>query len=53
MFKKCNPEIGARPGTLAIPPGSLPPKVTVVQYDAALWPRILPVSTSRTSGPVA
>jgi len=33
MFAKNNPEIGARPGTLAIPPGSPPPKITVVQYD--------------------
>lgn len=34
MFAKYNPEIGARPGTLAIPLGSPPPKITVVQYDA-------------------
>lgn len=34
MFTKHNPEIGARPGTLAIPPGSPPPKITVIQYDA-------------------
>jgi magnesium transporter len=33
LFKKHNPEIGARPGTLAIPPGSPFPKVTVVQFD--------------------
>ena len=33
MFTKHNPEIGARPGTLAIPPDSPPPKITVVQYD--------------------
>jgi len=33
VFKKHNPEVGARPGTLAIPPGSPPPKITVVQYD--------------------
>ena len=33
MFQKQNPEIGARPGTLAIPPGSPFPKITVVQYD--------------------
>jgi magnesium transporter len=34
LFKKYNPEIGARPGTLAIPPGSPPPKINVVQYDS-------------------
>lgn len=33
MFQKYNPEIGARPGTLAIPPDSPFPKVTVVNYD--------------------
>ena len=33
MFQKHNPEIGARPGTLAIPPDSPFPKVTVLQYD--------------------
>ena len=33
IFTKNNPEIGSRPGTLAIPPGSPPPKITVVQYD--------------------
>ena len=33
VFKKHNPEVGARPGTLAIPPGSPPPKISVVQYD--------------------
>ncbi|TFG95208.1 MAG: magnesium and cobalt transport protein CorA, partial [Myxococcales bacterium] len=33
MFTKHNPEIGARPGTLAIPPGSPAPKITVVRYD--------------------
>jgi len=33
VFTKNNPAIGARPGTLAIPPGSPPPKITVVQYD--------------------
>ena len=33
MFQKQNPAIGARPGTLAIPPGSPFPKITVVQYD--------------------
>lgn len=34
MFTKHNPDIGARPGTLAIPPDSPQPKITVVQYDA-------------------
>ncbi len=34
MFQKQNPGIGARPGTLSIPPGSPPPKIVVVQYDA-------------------
>lgn len=34
MFEKSNLEIGARPGTLAIPPDSPFPKVTVVNYDA-------------------
>jgi magnesium transporter len=33
MFDKRNPEIGSRPGTLAIPPGSPKPKVIVVQFD--------------------
>jgi len=33
VFQKHNPEVGARPGTLAIPPDSPPPKITVVQYD--------------------
>ena len=33
MFQKQNPEIGARPGTLAIPPDSPFPRVVVVQYD--------------------
>ncbi|MDH3286020.1 MAG: magnesium/cobalt transporter CorA [Acidobacteriota bacterium] len=33
MFEKHNPKIGARPGTLAIPPDSPFPKITVVQYD--------------------
>ncbi len=33
VFVKNNPEIGSRPGTLAIPPESPFPKVTVVQYD--------------------
>jgi len=35
MFHKSNPEIGARPGTLAIPPGSPPPRIRVVQYSPA------------------
>lgn len=34
LFHKQNPEIGARAGTLAIPPGSPFPKITIVQYDA-------------------
>jgi len=34
VFTKSNPEIGSRPGTLAIPPGSPPPKIAVVRYDA-------------------
>ncbi len=34
MFQKHNPEVGSRPGTLAIPPGSPFPKISVVQYDA-------------------
>ncbi len=33
VFVKHNPAIGARPGTLAIPPDSPPPKITLVQYD--------------------
>ncbi len=33
MFQKYNPGIGSRPGTLAIPPNSPFPKITVVQYD--------------------
>lgn len=32
MFEKHNPEIGSRPGTLAIPPGSPFPRITVVHY---------------------
>jgi magnesium transporter len=35
MFVKFNPEVGARPGTLAIPPGSPFPKVRLVRYDVA------------------
>ncbi len=38
-FDKHNPEIGARPGTLAIPPGSPPPKITVTQYDRETFER--------------
>jgi magnesium transporter len=34
MFQKQNPDVGARPGTLAIPEGSPFPKITVVQYNA-------------------
>jgi len=34
VFTKFNPANGARPGTLAIPPGSPPPQITVVQYDS-------------------
>ncbi len=33
VFKKNHPKIGARPGTLAIPAGSPPPRIQVVQYD--------------------
>jgi magnesium transporter len=33
VFKKYNPAVGARPGTLAIPPDSPPPKIIVVEYD--------------------
>jgi magnesium transporter len=33
VFEKHNPEIGSRPGTLAIPPNSPFPKITVVDYD--------------------
>jgi magnesium transporter len=33
MFAKHNPPIGSRPGTLAIPPGSPPPRITVMEYD--------------------
>jgi magnesium transporter len=32
MLTKRNPPIGARPGTLAIPPGSPPPRVYIVDY---------------------
>lgn len=33
MFKKHNPDIGARPGALAIPPDSRFPRITVVDHD--------------------
>ena len=33
-FRKSHPPVGARPGTLAIPPGSPPPKIRLVRYDA-------------------
>jgi magnesium transporter len=33
-FHKSHPPVGARPGTLAIPPGSPPPKIRLVRYDA-------------------
>jgi magnesium transporter len=33
VFVKHNPAVGARPGTLAIPPDSPPPRIIVVQYD--------------------
>ena len=32
-FKRSGPAIGARPGTLAIPAGSPPPQVRIVQYS--------------------
>jgi magnesium transporter len=34
VFQKQVPAVGSRPGTLAIPPDSPPPRITVVQYDA-------------------
>ena len=34
MFTKNNPEIGARPGTLAIPENSPEPRIRVTQYSA-------------------
>ncbi len=34
MFHKENPPAGSRPGTLAIPPGSPPPEIYVVEYSA-------------------
>jgi len=33
-FRKSHPPIGARPGTLAIPPDSPPPQIRLVAYDA-------------------
>ena len=33
MFEKQNPEVGSRPGTLAIPPGSPKPKTVVTRFD--------------------
>jgi hypothetical protein len=33
-FRKSHPPVGARPGTLAIPPGSPPPQIRLVSYDA-------------------
>ncbi|MGB5701395.1 MAG: magnesium/cobalt transporter CorA [Polyangiales bacterium] len=33
MFEKHNPEVGSRPGSLAIPPDSPFPKITVIRYD--------------------
>jgi magnesium transporter len=34
-FRKIRPQVGARPGTLAIPPDSPPPEIHVVRYDEA------------------
>jgi len=33
-FRKSHPPVGARPGTLAIPPDSPPPRIRLVCYDA-------------------
>jgi hypothetical protein len=33
-FRKSHPPVGARPGTLAIPPGSPPPQIRLVSFDA-------------------
>ena len=33
MFRKSHPPIGSRPGTLAIPAGSPPPRVRLIAYD--------------------
>jgi magnesium transporter len=35
VFHKTHPPIGSRPGTLAIPAGSPPPRIRVLAYDAA------------------
>jgi len=35
VFHKRNPPIGSRPGTLAIPEGSPPPRIRLLQYDAS------------------
>jgi magnesium transporter len=35
LFEKYNPEVGSRPGTLAIPPNSPFPNITVVEYDVS------------------
>ena len=40
MFEKHNPEVGSRPGTLAIPPGSPFPKIAVIRYDEQSVDRI-------------
>lgn len=32
-FQKNNPEVGSRPGTLAIPPDSQPPRIYLMRYD--------------------
>lgn len=34
-FQKNNPAAGSRPGTLAIPPNSAPPRIYVMHYDEA------------------
>jgi magnesium transporter len=34
-FEKSNPPVGARPGTLAIPPGSPPPEIHLVRWSEA------------------
>jgi magnesium transporter len=33
-FHKSHPAAGSRPGTLVIPPGSPPPRIAVIRYDA-------------------
>jgi magnesium transporter len=35
VFEKRNPPIGSRPGTLAIPEGSPPPRIYLLDYDAS------------------